>query len=801
MSVAAPPRPPVRPGTAERPWDGPPAPLARAADDAWPRTNRVLPWLIATFVVMVLCTPFDSTELRVALPVDAKLDRLMIVVMTVAWLGAMFAGGVTAPRWRRSPVNLAVVAFVAVAVLSLVVNMTALVQQDELSLGMRRFSILLSWAVFFFIVASTIRPREIPAFIKLVLIAACVTAAGVLVQHWFQRNLFFEWWTQIVPSGLFEVRPQPRSSSQFVADPVTGPMSHALALAAVMAMAMAYAIAGLITTRSSRSRLWYLLACALLLGAVFATGRKTGGFATIGMVLVLFAMRPRQMLRFLPLAVVIFGLTFAVRPGAVERQLQQLNPTQVATDASGRGRTEDYRAITPDVRERPLLGKGYGTYDPAKYRILDNEALVLVLEVGFIGLGGFYGILLMVGVVSQRPARSRHPALAMAGIAGAGAAGALGVSALLFDVLGFPAPEYVFFFAAGLCVVAAQASRRAEPEIADSDPLGRLAATLGGRPVPAGPSVPAGGRFRRPADVPAPRVPSGPVAERQAAREHEGARTRASAAMPSGQRFARAASPGFDANAAQDQTTEDQAVQDTPRRGAVPPGPGAGGQDGGRWTAGLSGQMARGRTPAVALVVLALVALLGRSADDPGELSTLGKARGGQSADPFAEVGREPSRKPRERADAGSPAPAVQPSAPRVPAASAPTRTPPVPAVAPEPGAQEKPATPKAPKPKPGKDRPGKDPQGQRPAAPAPSEGEEPAPAAPEDCLPGDVEAVLATAGIDACRFSTRDSGSPATWLADLAAEARLAYSEDRMSFGDFQTVQSELVRLGLPVL
>src|SRR3954452_6139939 len=230
------PRPPAQadgpPPSGNRPVRLPPR---RPSPDAWPHTGRLLPWLIAVFLVVVLVTPFDSTELRVGgLPVDAKLDRLFILVITATGIGTYFAGGTAAPRWRRSGIGLAILAFVGLPIASLLINAGALIQGNEMSLGMRKLSILLSWAVLFFVVATSIRPHELRAFGRLVVIAACVTAVGVLWEYMTGHNLFFDWWKAIVPDSTFNVRPEPTTTNQFVKQPVTGPRQHALAMAAAM---------------------------------------------------------------------------------------------------------------------------------------------------------------------------------------------------------------------------------------------------------------------------------------------------------------------------------------------------------------------------------------------------------------------------------------------------------------------------------------------------------------------------------------------------------------------------------------
>ena len=54
--------------------------MVRAAERLgdWPRTTRVLPWMIAGFIVMLWLVPFNSVQLAVSTPIDMHLDRLAL---------------------------------------------------------------------------------------------------------------------------------------------------------------------------------------------------------------------------------------------------------------------------------------------------------------------------------------------------------------------------------------------------------------------------------------------------------------------------------------------------------------------------------------------------------------------------------------------------------------------------------------------------------------------------------------------------------------------------------------------------
>ena len=75
-------------GQARRATRGPwtPSHASRAAD--WPHTTRLLPWALVGFLAMLWFIPFDSIYLPLGLPVDATLDRPLLVLLVGLWLWA-----------------------------------------------------------------------------------------------------------------------------------------------------------------------------------------------------------------------------------------------------------------------------------------------------------------------------------------------------------------------------------------------------------------------------------------------------------------------------------------------------------------------------------------------------------------------------------------------------------------------------------------------------------------------------------------------------------------------------------------
>ena len=57
---------------------GPPEP--EDPTDLWPRTTRLLPWMFAGFIALIWLTPFNAIEINVSLPIELRLDRLVLPV-------------------------------------------------------------------------------------------------------------------------------------------------------------------------------------------------------------------------------------------------------------------------------------------------------------------------------------------------------------------------------------------------------------------------------------------------------------------------------------------------------------------------------------------------------------------------------------------------------------------------------------------------------------------------------------------------------------------------------------------------
>lgn len=429
----------------------------------WPRTTRVLPWLVAVMLAVIWLVPFNVITLAVPLPIDVTFDRLVLPLLVGIWLLALAAGGPHAPRLRPTPVHLAIAGVVAVACLSLVVNARDLNHTLELMLGVKKLALLVSYLSMFVVVASVVRASEVPAFLRYILVLTVICALGTIWEYRFHYNIFYAWSDQLLPA-IFDVGSAESSATDDMGRRVVrGPAQIPLEAVAMLAMGLPIAIVGLIRSVALKHRLLYGLAAALLLAATMSTYRKSAFIAPASVVLALAYFRRRELMRLAPLGLVIIVMIPVLSPGAFGSIVSQLSGDRLNVPTVS-DRSSDYDAVRPDVWSHLIFGRGYGSYEHTTYRLLDQELLRQLIEVGVLGLAAYLVMVGSVIAVARRPIRLRRPEDSpVALIAAAGAVGFVVVS-LLFDVMSFPHAPYIFLSMAALMVAAMAPQGRADEE-------------------------------------------------------------------------------------------------------------------------------------------------------------------------------------------------------------------------------------------------------------------------------------------------------------------------------------------------
>ena len=435
---------------------------------SWPHTRRALPWMIAAFIAMLWLSPFNSIQLQSSLPVDLKLDRLVLPVIIFSWVLAFAVeGGRGTPRWTFTPIHTVIAAFAAVAGLSVVLNASYLNETLELGLAVKKLALLSAYLSIFFIVASVVRKNEIRSFLNFILVLAVICALGVLWEYRFDVNVFYSWSEQLLP-GAFQFTSNGTDGVDEIGRRlVVGPAEHGLEVVAMLSMALPIAIVGLMQSTRWRDRVLYGFAICVLVGATLSTYRKSAILAPISACLILAYFRRRELLKLAPLGLILLIAIPVLSPNALGSVLDQLEPNRLGVSTVS-DRVSDYDAIRPDILSHPAFGRGYGSYDHTSYRILDNDLLTRLVESGIVGLVTFVLIIVVIIAVAAPIIRSRDPARAPPALAIAAGAAPFLVLSALFDIMSFPHAPYILFTLAGLLAVIASADRR-RPRAPDRD--------------------------------------------------------------------------------------------------------------------------------------------------------------------------------------------------------------------------------------------------------------------------------------------------------------------------------------------
>jgi O-antigen ligase len=146
---------------------------------------------------------------------------------------------------------------------------------------------------------------------------------------------------------------------------------------------------------------------------------------------------------------VLLAAVYALVPGMIGT-LRYLF-SNIADDPSAQSRTSGFDLVTEFFLLNPFLGRGFGTFLPV-YRILDNQYLHLLMEVGLVGLCSLLTIFIASAASAFIARRyTLDPLLNQLGQALVASICAGGTLTVLFDAFSFPMAGGSLFLLCGLC--------------------------------------------------------------------------------------------------------------------------------------------------------------------------------------------------------------------------------------------------------------------------------------------------------------------------------------------------------------
>lgn len=390
------------------------------------------------------------------------------------------------PTIRRNPILIGLATFLLLCLLSHAIALTRPISVDELNASRNGLLMLAGWCGVAAVTGDcTLERARLERLIRTFGVIAAMVGLLVIVQFITAKS-----WVDLVTLPGFAAN-HPISSSApersgFVRP--AGTAIHPIELGVILAAALPFQLYSALYSRALYSRAqsslivrWWPATIGTL--ALMLSLSRSTAVALAIIFAVLLPTWPRVWRLWGALAIAA-GTVFVylTTPGFLGTLVRLF--TGVSDDASAQSRTDSYTLAFDFVRSNPIIGRGFMTFLP-KYRILDNQYLGLLIDVGVLGVVAFVGTL-VVAIVTCIAAYRAAPGRDVRHLASAAVAAIVACTfdAAIFDLFSFPMGAAMTFFCLGLCIVIPRVIRAdlastavvAEPgrKVAPSHPLPRL---------------------------------------------------------------------------------------------------------------------------------------------------------------------------------------------------------------------------------------------------------------------------------------------------------------------------------------
>lgn len=349
----------------------------------------------------------------------------------------------TASAWQTRPVRSFLVAFCLCVGASYVVATTRPIASDEVSPALVAILALLSWSGALLVVNDGVSSLErIHALTTGVAQAGGALALLGLAQFVTGDPIV----DRISIPGLAAAPTELFMRDGFIRP--FGTATHPIEFGVILAMLAPVALHSAFHARHRNVvTQWFpVVAIAICFALTFSrSAHLAGGIA----LLVLLIGWPRKTRKSVLIGMACMGVVLA---GAVPRLFGVVRAMfrNVGVDPSIASRTDSYDLAWSFVGNAPLFGRGLGTFLP-KYRIFDNEYLVLLVSVGFVGTLAFVGLILSgIWCGARVYFRASDAAAKDLGLTLVASLVAGGVGLATFDGFAFPMTMGTMFLLLGL---------------------------------------------------------------------------------------------------------------------------------------------------------------------------------------------------------------------------------------------------------------------------------------------------------------------------------------------------------------
>ncbi|GAA1788833.1 O-antigen ligase family protein [Agromyces lapidis] len=438
--------------------------------EAEPRGGLDAGWFFGAYVVAVMALPSNLTI--PALGAAGQPSSVIGLIALVWWIGAQLnrSSATLAPA---QPVRRALLVFAVAVLASYVAATTRPIEALELSgadRGLLQIASLLGVALLASDGLVGLRRMESPLRL-LVFLGGVVGVIGILQ---FATGAALVDVIQIpgLSPNTDLTSVYDRGGFNRAAGTSIHPLEFGVLLSMVLPLALHFAI---LDTHRSLVLRWFPVAAIAI--AVPITVSRSAVLAVVVVLVIVLPTWPRVRRRVAYGAIgALLVFVYVAIPGMLGTLTRLF--TGISDDGSARSRTDSYALAWEFIEKHPFFGRGFSTFLP-QYRILDNQYLGLLIELGVIGTAAFVGLLVVVmrtAVLSRRGSadpRTRSLAQALLALVAAAACGFA-----TFDAFGFPQVTAALFLGIGAIGALSNTMRQ---ESLLSAPIGPSASAAGER--------------------------------------------------------------------------------------------------------------------------------------------------------------------------------------------------------------------------------------------------------------------------------------------------------------------------------
>ena len=355
----------------------------------------------------------------------------------------LFTRVTTSQAPARAPIRLALLIFGAAVVASYIAATIRPIAAVELRSADRALLSVCAWYGITFVSNDWISSRQ-----RLeVLLERLVAAGGLLAAFGIFQFVTARTWVNLLQIPGLTVNGEIFASTRGGFTRPAGTAAHPIEFGVVLAMILPLAIHFAVNDRRRGPiRRWLIVAAVAF--AIPISISRSAILSCAVVLLVLLPTWPRKQRRLAYGCLIMFvGAVYVAIPGLLGTFRSLF--LGIGQDSSALSRTDSYTLAGQFIERAPIFGRGFGTFLPS-YRILDNQYLGTLIDMGVVGLFAVLGMF-VTGILVARGIRRRSSDEQTRQLAQSlfAAIAACAVGFVTFDAFSFPMCMGVVFLLLG----------------------------------------------------------------------------------------------------------------------------------------------------------------------------------------------------------------------------------------------------------------------------------------------------------------------------------------------------------------